>query len=138
MNNNYQTIQVNVGLNWTDGTDSGKFDQELGRFLVETKFPHTGIISEPYVSTWTDSSGATYEDSCIAFKITVPRLHAMPIGEIERRIETIRVILKQDAIAFTTRIGTAGSGCEHSDVYYGPNRPDDALTFDPSYFHYVK
>ena len=138
MDNNYQTIQVNVGLNWTNGNESGKFDRELGRFLVETKFPHTGIISEPYVSTWTDSNGTTYEDSCLAFKITVPQLHAMPIGEIERRLETVRVILKQEAIAFTTRLETAEEGYEYSDVYYGPERPEDALTFDSNFFHYVK
>ena len=138
MNKGYQTIQVNVGLNWTQGNDRGQFDRELGRFLVETKFPHTGIVSEPYVSNWTDSNGVTYEDGCVAFKITVPRLHAMPIGEIERRLETIRVILKQDAIAFTTTIETGDSVFEYSDVYYGDDRPEDSLTFNSEYFHYIK
>lgn len=134
----YQIIQLNIGLNWTDGDKSGEFDRELGRFLVETKFPHTGIISEPYASIWTDKSGKTYRDNCLGFKISIPRLHAMPIGEIERRIETVRVILKQECIAFTTSLKTTGREYDYSDVYYGTERPDDALTFDPNFFHFVK
>ena len=136
----YQTIHINLGLNWTDGDKSGEFDQELGRFIVETKFPYCGIVSEPYKSTWEDSSGKVYEDKCLAFRIKVSRVHAMPIGEIERRLESVRVILKQDAIAFTTRFCSRDlqSTCEYSDVYYGDTEPEDRLLFDKKYFHYVK
>ena len=135
---NYQTIQVNVGLNWSQDGKSGEFDRELGRFLVETKFPYTGITSEPYVSEWTDDSGKTYADNCLAFKISVPKIHAMSIGEIEKRIENLRIILKQDAIAFSTKITTGGVDYEHSDVYYGEREVEDKLIFNPEFFHYVK
>jgi hypothetical protein len=133
MSNN-QVIYINLGLKWTDGDNSGEFNQELGRFLVETKFPHCGIISEPYNSTWTDSSGTVYEETCLAFKITVPSIHAFQVARIEEKINGLRVMLKQEAIAFHTYYGNA----DYSNVYYGPEKPENGLIFDAKYFHYVK
>ncbi len=130
----FQLIYINLGLNWTDGDKTGQFDQELGRFLVETQFPHCGIVSEPYTSTWTDSNFTVYEDQCLAFKITVPRIHAFQIARIEEKLNSLRVMLKQDAIAFHTYYGNA----DYSDVYYGPDKPEDGLIFDAKYFRYVK
>ena len=129
-----QIIYINLGLNWTDGNKAGEFDQDLGRFLVETQFPYCGIVSESYVSNWTDSNGVVYEDKCLAFKITVPRIHAFQVARIEEKLNSIRVVLKQDAIAFHTYYGNA----DYSDVYYGPDKPEDGLLFDAKYFRYVK
>ena len=85
----YQTIQANLGLCWKQGGKSGEFDQELGRFLVENRFPHCGIISEPYIDSWQADDGTVYRDQCLGFKITVSRIHWMPLAEIERRIDQI-------------------------------------------------
>jgi hypothetical protein len=136
-NAKYQTIQINLGLCWNQNGKSGEFDQELGRFLVENKFPHCGIVSESYVDSWqAEDSGEVYQDQCIAFAITIPRVHRMALAEIEQRIESIRVILKQDAIGFTT---TTPNGNVYSDVFYGlGNKPDGAYAFDSAKFHYVK
>jgi len=134
-NAKYQTIQINLGLCWNQNGKSGEFDQELGRFLVENKFPHCGIVSEPYVDSWQSDDGTVYQDNCLAFKITIPRVHRMALAEIEQRIESIRVILKQDAVGFTT----AYAGNVYSDVFYGfGDKPEGAYAFDPAKFHYVK
>ena len=132
-----QTIQINLGLCWNQDGKSGEFDQELGRFLVENKFPHCGIISEPYVDSWqAEDSGEVYRDQCLAFAITVPHIHRMALAEIERRIESLRVILKQDAIGFTS---TTPNGSVYSDVFYGfGGKPEGAYAFDSAKFHYVK
>ena len=131
-----QTVQINLGLCWNQDGKSGEFDQELGRFLVENKFPYCGIVSEPYVDGWQADDGTVYQDNCLAFKITIPRVHRMALSEIEQRIESIRVILKQDAVGFTS---TTPNGSVYSDVFYGlGNRPEGAYAFDPAKFHYVK
>jgi len=135
-NANNQTVRINLGLCWNQGGKSGEFDQELGRFLVENKFPHCGIVSEPYVDSWQADDGTVYQDNCLAFKITIPRVHRMGLAEIERRIESIRVILKQDAVGFTS---TTPNGSVYSDVFYGfGDKPDGAYAFDPARFHFVK
>jgi hypothetical protein len=60
----------------------------------------------------------------------------MALAEIERRIESIRVILKQDAIGFTS---TTPNGSVYNDVFYGfGDKPEGAYAFDPAKFHYVK
>jgi len=135
-NANGQTIQINLGLCWNQDGKSGEFDQELGRFLVESQFPYCGIVSEPYVDSWQSDDGTVYQDQCLAFKITVPHIHRMALAEIERRIESIRVILKQDAVGFAS---TTPNGSVYSDVFYGlGDKPEGAYTFDPAKFHYVK
>jgi len=135
-NANNQTVQINLGLCWNQDGKSGEFDQELGRFLVENEFPHCGITSEPYVDSWQADNGTVYRDNCLAFKVTVPHIHRMALAEIERRLESIRVILKQDAIGFTS---TTPNGNVYSDVFYGfGDKPEGAYAFDPAKFHFVK
>ena len=131
-----QTIQINLGLCWSQDGKSGEFGQELGRFLVENKFPYCGIVSEPYVDSWQADDGTVYRDNCLAFAITIPRIHHMALSEIEQRIESIRVILKQDAVSFTS---TTPNGSVYSDVFYGfGDKPEGAYAFDPAKFHFVK
>ena len=133
--NNYQEIQINVGLNYTsDNGKVGEFDRELGRFLVETKFAHCGIVSEPYKSTWQCSkTGKTYSDNCLGFKISVSVSHAFTIAAIRERVRSLSILLKQDAVAFTVRSG----GVAHSELYYVDSDTADKDEFDPKYFHYV-
>jgi len=132
--NNYQEVQLNIGLNYTDDNGKvGEFDQELGRFLVETKFAHCGIVSEPYTSTWECSkTGVTYEDKCLAFKITTR--DAMSVKAIRERVRSVSVLLKQDATAFFIDYPYFSYG----EVCYTDKDTSDKLDFDPKYFHYVK
>ena len=137
MNNaSNQTVQINLGLCWNQNGKSGEFDQELGRFLVENKFPHCGIISEPYVDSWqSEDSGEMYRDNCLAFSITVPHIHRMTLGSIELRVALLRIVLRQDSVAFTTTY----AGNTYSDVFCGfGDKPEGAYAFDPAKFHYVK
>jgi hypothetical protein len=130
-----QEIQLNLGLNYTDDNGKvGEFDQELGRFLVETKFPHCGIVSEPYTSTWQCSkTGKTYSDNCLGFKISVSASHAFTISAIREMVRSLSILLKQDAAAFTVRNGDA----THVELYYVDSDTPDKDEFDPKYFHYV-
>ena len=128
------TIFVNVRLTNTSNGKLATMDRELARWIVETKFQHCGIVSEPYRSSWTDSNGATYEEECLAFKITVPKVHAWTVEATQERINSIRVLCKQEAVAFHT---ISPQGRHYSEVHYGPEQPQDALIFDPKHFHYV-
>ena len=109
-------------------------DRELCRWIVETKFRHCGIVSEPYNSSWTDSEGVTYGEECLAFKITVPKIHAWTVEATQEKINAIRVLCKQDAVAFHT---VSPQGRHYREVHYGPEQPQDALIFSEDYFHYV-
>ena len=129
-----QTIFVNVGLSSTQDGKLSTMDQELVRWIVETKFPYCGIVSEPYKSSWTDSDGVTYEEDCLAFKVTVPEIHAWSVVATQERINSIRVLCKQDAVAFHN---ISPQGRHYREVHYGPEQPKDALVFDADYFHYV-
>ena len=132
---NYQEIQINIGLNYTDDNGkAGEFDRELGRFLVETKFNHCGMVSEPYESTWEcTKTGVTYLDSCLAYKISVSRLHAFSIPAIRARIDELCKLLRQNAVAFCVRTRDSS----HSELHYADTNASDKLAFDPKYFHYV-
>ena len=132
---NFQEIQLNIGLNYTDDNGKvGEFDRELGRFLVETKFAHCGIVSEPYTSTWQCSkTGKTYSDNCLGFKISVGKTHALTIPAIRGRVRSLAILLKQDAAAFTVRNGDI----TYSELYYVDSDAADKDEFDPKYFHYV-
>jgi len=131
-----QSIQINLGLCWNQNGKSGEFDSDLGKFLVEVKFPHCEIVSEPYVDSWqSEDSGEVYQDQCLAFSIAVPPAHRMTLASIELRVSLLKIILKQDAVAFTTTY----NGCTYSDMFYGfGEKPEGAYTFDPAKFHYVK
>ena len=132
--NDFQEIQINVGLNYTD--DSGKvseIDGELGRLIVENKFSHCGIISEPYVSSWEcKKTGITYDDKCLAFRIVATRLHSFGPDAIKRRVQSIGEALRQDAVAYAVRTGDATYGALH---YIGETDQKDE--FDARYFHHV-
>ena len=129
-----QTIYINVGLSSTQNGSLTTMDQELVRWIVETKFPHCGIVSEPYKSNWVDSDGVAYEEDCLAFKVTIPHIHAWTVRATQERINSIRVLCKQDAVAFHT---ISSQGRHYSEVHYGPEQPQGALIFDEKYFHYV-
>lgn len=129
-----QTIYINVGLSSTQDGKLSTMDQELVRWIVETKFPYCGIVSEPYKSSWVDSDGVAYDEDCLAFKVTVPRIHAWTVEATQERINSIRVLCKQEAVAFHT---VSPQGRHYSEVHYGPEQPQDALIFDGKYFHYV-
>ncbi len=130
-----QTIQINLGLCWSQNGESGELDRELGRHLVEQQFRGGGIVSEPYVSKWTADDGSEYADNCLAFLVTITDPAKMlPVGAIETRLGSLLKSCRQDAIAFETDY----SGKVHSDVYYGPVKPSDGYTFDPKEFHYIK
>ena len=129
-----QTIFINVGLSNTLNGKLSTMDRELCRWIVETKFQHCGIVSEPYQSSWTDSDGVTYNEECIAFKVTVPRIHAWTVESTQEKINAIRVLCKQDAVAFHT---VSPQGRHYREVHYGPEQPQDALIFDADFFHYV-
>ena len=131
---NNQTIFINVGLSNTRNGKLSTMDRELVRWIVETKFSHCGIVSEPYKSSWTDSEGVTYNEDCLAFKITVPKIHAFTVGRVQEKIDAIRVHCKQDAVAFHT---VSPQGRHYREVHYGPEQPREALIFDEKYFHYV-
>ena len=133
--NNYQEVQLNIGLNYTDDNGKvGEFDQELGRFLAEIKFNYCGIVSEPYTSTWQCSkTGKTYSDNCLGFKISVSKLHAFTIASIREKVHSLAILLKQDAVAFAVRCGDIN----HSELYYVDSDTPDKDEFDPKYFHYV-
>ena len=133
--NDYQEIQINIGLNYTDDNGkAGEFDRELGRFLVETKFNYCGMVSEPYQSTWNcEKTGVTYSDNCLAYKISVSKLHAFTISAIREKVYALCILLKQDAIAFAVRTGDA----THAEMHYAKENASDRLEFDPKYFHYV-
>ena len=130
----YQEIQLNVGLNYTDDNGKvGEFDRELGRFLVETKFAHCGIVSEPYTSTWQCSkTGKTYSDNCLGFKI-VTKTYPFTRVAIREKVHSLAILLKQDAVAFAVRCGDIN----HSELYYVDSDTVDKDEFDPKYFHYV-
>ena len=132
---NFQEIQLNIGLNYTDDNGKvGEFDRELGRFLVETKFAHCGIVSEPYTSTWQCSkTGVTYSDNCLGFKISVGEMHAFTVSAIREKVRSLSILLKQDAAAFTVRNGDD----TYSELYYVDSDTADRDEFDPRYFHYV-
>ena len=132
--NNFQEIQINIGLNYTDENGKvGEFDRELGRFLVETKFAHCGIVSEPYTSTWQCSrTGKTYSDNCLGFKI-VTKTYPFTRVAIREKVHSLAILLKQDAVAFTVRCGDIN----HSELYYVDSDTPDKDEFDPKYFHYV-
>ena len=129
-----QTIFINVGLSNTRNGKLSTMDRELCRWIVETKFSHCGIVSEPYQSSWTDSEGVTYSEECLAFKVTVPKIHAWTVEATQEKINSIRVLCKQDAVAFHT---VSPQGRHYREVHYGPEHPQDALVFDENYFHYV-
>jgi hypothetical protein len=133
--NNYQEIQLNVGLNYTDENGkTGEFDRELGRFLTEVKFKHCGIISEPYQSRWNcEKTGVTYLDNCLAFKVSVSKPHAMTVQVIRTIAYELAILLKQDAIAYCVETGDS----THSEMVYADENASDKLEFDPRYFHYV-
>ena len=133
--NDYQEIQVNIGLNYTDELgEAGEFDRELGRFLVELKFNHCGMVSEPYQSTWNcEKTGVTYSDNCLAYKISVSKLHAFTISAIRSKIDELCKLLRQDAVAFCVRTGDA----THSELHYANKNASEKLEFNPRYFHYV-
>lgn len=132
MNDN-QIINLNIGLNWTSGDASGKFAPEHALWLLGMKFNFTLIEHECYVSSWDDGS-RTYIDNCVAVKITVPEGRDHTLSGIVEKIDSIRVILKQDAIAYDV---WHSNGSRDSSVYYGENAPKDALEFDPQFFHYL-
>ena len=129
-----QTIFINVGLSNTRSGKVSTMDRELCRWIVETKFQHCGIVSEPYNSSWTDSEGVTYDEECIAFKITASNVHAFAVGRVQEKVNAIRVLCKQDAVAFHT---VSPQGRHYREVHYGPEQPREALIFDEKYFHYV-
>ena len=133
--NNYQEVQLNVGLNYTDENGkAGEFDRELGRFLVETKFQHCGIVSEPYQSTWNcDKTGVTYLDNCLAFKVSVSKQHAMTVQVIRAMVRELAILLKQDAIAFAAEVGDSTCG----EMVYADDNASGKLEFDPRYFHHI-
>ena len=133
--NNYQEIQLNVGLNYTDENGkAGEFDRELGRFLIETKFNFCGIVSEPYESTWNcEKTGVTYLDNCLAFKVSVSKPHAMTVQVIRAISRVLSLLLKQDAIAYCVKTGDS----THSEMVYANDNASDKLEFDPRYFHYI-
>lgn len=128
-----QIINLNIGLNWTDGSDSGEFSPEHALFLLGVKFNFCLIETEPYVSSW-DDGRRTYVDNCIAVRITVPESRDYSLGEIVGKVNSIRVILKQDAIAFDV---WHSNDTRDSSVHYGDNPPNDALQFNPQCFRYV-
>jgi len=101
--------------------------------LVGWKFNFCKIEHVDYVSSW-DDGGRTYVDNCIAVKITVPEDRDYSLEDILEKVNSLRVILKQDAIAYDI---WQSNGGRDSDVYYGTNPPSDKLEFDPSYFRYL-
>lgn len=130
-----QVIQINLGLCWNQGGESGEVNQELGCHLTERQFRGCGIVSEPYVSRWIADDGGEYSDNCLAFLVTITDPAKMlPIGAIELRLDSLLKSCHQDAIAFTTDY----SGKVYSDVYYGPVKPEGGYVFDPKEFHYIK
>ena len=135
---NFQEIQLNVGLNYTDDNGKkGEFDRELGRFLVENKFQHCGAVSEPYKSSWKcNKTGKVYSDSCLGYKISASRTHAFTIPAIRERVRALCILLKQAAIAFAVSNG-GENGSNHHEVLYADDNATDKLEFDPRYFHYV-
>ncbi len=130
---NNQTIFINLGLSNNRDGKLSTIDRELARWIVETKFPYCGIVSEPYQSSWTGSDGVTYDEECLAFKITVPKIHAWTVEGTLQKINSIRVLCKQDAVAFHT---ISPQGRHYREVHYGPELPD-SLGFDENHFHYV-
>ena len=134
--NDYQEIQLNIGLNYTDDNGkSGEFDRELGRFLIENQFQHCGMVSEPYQSTWNcEKTGVTYLDSCLAYKISVRRVHAFTVSAVREKVRELCKLLRQDAVAFAVRTGDA----THSELHYAKENASDRPEFDPRYFHYVE
>ena len=131
--NNYQEVQINIGLNYTDDNGKvGEFDRELGRFLVETKFAHCGIVSEPYQSTWQClKTSVTYTDKCLAFKITTN--DPLSVKAIREKVRSLSVLLKQDATAFVVDFLYFSYG----ELHYVNDDATDKDEFDPKYFHYV-
>ena len=138
--NDSQIVHINLGLNWTNGSESGAFDYDYATFLIETKFQLVLIRSlgsiehEPYISSW-DDGARTYTDNCIAFRITVPEGRDYSLEDVTERIEAIRLALRQDAVAFDVWHPT---GLRDSSVHYGEDPPADALQFDPDFFHYIQ
>ena len=136
--NDYQEIQLNIGLNHTDGNGrAGEFDRELGRFLIENQFNYCGMVSEPYQSEWAcNKTGVTYSDSCLAYKISVSRIHAFTIHAIREKVRELCKLLRQDAIAYAVNVGSE-NGSSHQEVFYVDPNVSDKLEFDPRYFHFV-
>jgi len=132
MNDN-QVINLNIGLNWADGSDNGQFDYDDALWLLGVNFATSDVKHEPYVSSWDDGE-RTYTDHCIAVRITVPTGRDYDLRDIIAKVDNLRIILKQDAIAYDV---WGSNGGRDSDVYYGPNPPSDKLEFDPSYFRYL-
>ena len=129
-----QVLFVNLGLSSTNSGNLVEMDQELARWIVETKFQHCGIVSEPYTSSWTDKEGREYTENCLAFRILVPSLHSLTVEQTQEKINSIRVLCKQEAVAFHT---ISPQGRHYTEVHYGPEQPIDALVFDSNHFHYV-
>jgi hypothetical protein len=132
MNDN-QVINLNIGLNWTDGNDEGQFPYNDALALVGWKFNFCKIEHVDYVSSWDDGK-RTYVDNCIAVRITVPEDRDYLLEEITEKVNSLRVILKQDAISYDI---WGANGGRDSEVYYGPKPPSDKLEFDPSCFRYL-
>ena len=129
-----QVIFINVGLSNTQDGKLSTMDQELVRWIVETKFPHCGVVYGSDTTNWTDSEGVSYDEECLAFRILVPKIHAWTVEATQERINSIRVLCKQDAVAFHT---ISPQGRHYREVHYGPEQPRDALVFNEDYFHYV-
>ena len=131
MNDN-QIINLNIGLNWISENDEGQFSCEHALFLIGFKFNYCKVEHGEYLSSW-DDGNRTYVDNCVSVRITVPEDRDYLLGDILEKVNSLRIILKQDAIAYDI---WQSNGGRDSDVYYGPNPPNGKLQFDPSYFHY--
>ena len=131
-----QTIYINIGRKSVQGAKSETHGTAKVIGLVKSLFG--GVVQHScYDSTWVSSDGTRYVDPSVAFKLTgIPG--GLPVGAIESRLDTLLAELGQDAIAFHTVLTTEGdSDTSYADVYYGPVKPDDGYTFDPSQFRYI-
>ncbi|MGI9459766.1 MAG: hypothetical protein ACR2NF_07195 [Pirellulales bacterium] len=105
----HSKITLNIGTGFNDGNSHWAVDHITA--LVGFKFNFWGQQVELRPNTWTDDNGKEYHEHTAIIVLTTRKHLGLTVDQINQRIESLRIILKQDAIAWTGDNDEVKSGC---------------------------
>ncbi|MGI9460504.1 MAG: hypothetical protein ACR2NF_10940 [Pirellulales bacterium] len=104
----HSKITLNIGTGFNGGSSHWAIDHITA--LVGFKFNHWGQQVELRPNTWTGDDGKEYHEHTAIIVLTTRNHLGLAVDQIDQRIEGLRVILKQDAIAWTADNNEVRSG----------------------------
>ena len=130
-----QTIEIALGRT-TQQHGGWTFTREVSDFVIDCKFGRThSVSSRDYVSEWKGSDGETYRDQCTFYTLELKTgdsaiaSRTMPLTRIGELVDSVRILLSQDAVAYRVAMGGTRKG-----FVVGSNADGSKIEFDGDYF----